>query len=164
MKKRIFTTDIQKQLEDAGYDHAIAVATEAEIDAGAACGQLSIIIDNQKTLRKSRGVTLVEILILVAISCVLGFGVLALLGGTGCNRGEGIRQEAKAGAEAWAQSMGLTPVAINCVPQDSDGDGYVACTISTKNKAGDIQIHSVECAAGWTWNEGCRLPKATVRK
>ena len=34
---------IQKQLEEAGYDNAIAIATEAEIEAGAACGQLSII-------------------------------------------------------------------------------------------------------------------------
>jgi hypothetical protein len=36
---------IKKQLEDAGYDFAVAVATQAEIDAGAACGQLSIICE-----------------------------------------------------------------------------------------------------------------------
>jgi len=36
---------IKEQLEDLGYDYAIAVATEAEIEAGAACGQLSIIIE-----------------------------------------------------------------------------------------------------------------------
>ena len=35
-----------EQLLDAGYDCAIAVATEAEINAGAACGQLSIILDD----------------------------------------------------------------------------------------------------------------------
>ena len=34
---------IKQQLEQAGYDHAIAIATKAEIEAGAACGQLSII-------------------------------------------------------------------------------------------------------------------------
>lgn len=34
---------IKQELEDAGYDYAVAIATEAEIDAGAACGQLSII-------------------------------------------------------------------------------------------------------------------------
>lgn len=34
---------IKEQLEEAGYDYAIAVATQAEIEAGAACGQLSII-------------------------------------------------------------------------------------------------------------------------
>lgn len=35
--------DIQQQLEEAGFDYAIAIATQAEIEAGAACGQLSII-------------------------------------------------------------------------------------------------------------------------
>ncbi len=34
---------IKHELEDAGYDYAVAIATTAEIEAGAACGQLSII-------------------------------------------------------------------------------------------------------------------------
>jgi len=34
---------IQKQLEDAGYDNAVAVATKAENEAGAALGQHAII-------------------------------------------------------------------------------------------------------------------------
>lgn len=33
------------QLADAGYDYAVAIATQAEIDAGAACGQLSLIVE-----------------------------------------------------------------------------------------------------------------------
>ena len=36
---------IKDQLEENGYDFAVAVATEAEINNGAACGQLSIITD-----------------------------------------------------------------------------------------------------------------------
>ena len=36
---------IKDQLEESGYDYAVAVATEAEIENGAACGQLSIITD-----------------------------------------------------------------------------------------------------------------------
>ncbi len=39
------TEKIKLQLEEAGYDYAVAVATEAEIQAGAACGQLSIITE-----------------------------------------------------------------------------------------------------------------------
>lgn len=39
------TDKIKLQLEEAGYDYAVAVATEAEIEAGAACGQLSIITE-----------------------------------------------------------------------------------------------------------------------
>lgn len=38
--------NIKIELEKAGYDYAIAVATQAEIKAGAACGQLAIICEN----------------------------------------------------------------------------------------------------------------------
>lgn len=37
--------EISKQLQEAGYDYAVAIATEAEINAKAACGQLSIIVE-----------------------------------------------------------------------------------------------------------------------
>jgi len=33
------------ELEEAGYDYAVAIATKAEVDNGAACGQLSVIFD-----------------------------------------------------------------------------------------------------------------------
>ena len=36
---------IKQSLEDNGYDYAVAVATQAEIAAGAACGQLAIVCD-----------------------------------------------------------------------------------------------------------------------
>lgn len=36
---------IKNELEKAGYDYAVAIATQAEIKAGAACGQLSIITE-----------------------------------------------------------------------------------------------------------------------
>jgi len=35
--------DIKEQLKKEGYDFGIAIATKAEIEAGAACGQLSVI-------------------------------------------------------------------------------------------------------------------------
>jgi adenine C2-methylase RlmN of 23S rRNA A2503 and tRNA A37 len=34
---------IKNQLEENGYDYAVAIATKAEIEAGAACGQLAIL-------------------------------------------------------------------------------------------------------------------------
>jgi hypothetical protein len=37
---------IKKQLTDNGYDSGIAYATQEEIAAGAACGQLAIIVSN----------------------------------------------------------------------------------------------------------------------
>jgi adenine C2-methylase RlmN of 23S rRNA A2503 and tRNA A37 len=40
-----FTEELTNLLHDNGYDYAIAIATQAEIDSGAACGQLSIIVE-----------------------------------------------------------------------------------------------------------------------
>jgi hypothetical protein len=34
---------IKTELENAGYQYAVAVATEAEVTAGGACGQLAIV-------------------------------------------------------------------------------------------------------------------------
>lgn len=34
---------IKDALEKAGYNYAVAIATQAEINSGAACGQLSMI-------------------------------------------------------------------------------------------------------------------------
>lgn len=39
------TETIKTQLEENGYDFAVAVATQAEIANGAACGQLSVITE-----------------------------------------------------------------------------------------------------------------------
>ena len=39
------TDQIKSQLEENGYDFAVAVATQSEIENGAACGQLSIITE-----------------------------------------------------------------------------------------------------------------------
>lgn len=39
------TDQIKNELKEAGYDYGVAIATQAEIKAGAACGQLSIITD-----------------------------------------------------------------------------------------------------------------------
>ena len=37
--------EIQEQLASAGFDGAIAIATQAEVEAGAACGQLALIVE-----------------------------------------------------------------------------------------------------------------------
>ena len=39
---------IIEALKDVGYDYGVAIATQAEIKAGAACGQLSLIVENEK--------------------------------------------------------------------------------------------------------------------
>lgn len=43
--KEVKESMIKQELSEAGYDYAVAIATEAEVKAGAACGQLSIITE-----------------------------------------------------------------------------------------------------------------------
>lgn len=47
MKMNNVMENIKEQLEEKGYDYAVAIATEAEINAGAACGQLSLLTENE---------------------------------------------------------------------------------------------------------------------
>lgn len=44
-----FTEKTCAELDEAGFDYAVAVGTEAEVANGAACGQLSIIISDDTT-------------------------------------------------------------------------------------------------------------------
>lgn len=37
---------IIRDLQEAGYNYGVAIATQAEIKAGAACGQLSLIVEH----------------------------------------------------------------------------------------------------------------------
>lgn len=41
---------IIKELKEAGYNYGVAIATQAEINAGAACGQLSLIVENEENV------------------------------------------------------------------------------------------------------------------
>lgn len=38
---------IIEALQNEGYDYGVAIATQEEIKAGAACGQLSLVVENQ---------------------------------------------------------------------------------------------------------------------
>lgn len=60
-------------------------------------------------------------------------------------------------AHAWAKKLGADDVSrIVCNGTDSDGDGYVSCTLVYKTGGRE----QVECAWGaFPWNSGCREPK-----
>ena len=45
MKGGFIMEKIIDQLKDAGFDYGVAIATQAEIKAGAACCQLSLITE-----------------------------------------------------------------------------------------------------------------------
>jgi hypothetical protein len=62
-------------------------------------------------------------------------------------------------ADEFARELGLEVQHVACVKQDTDGDGYIACTFKLK----DGSTQQFECAGAMNLNEGCREPKINVR-
>lgn len=63
-------------------------------------------------------------------------------------------------AREWAAELGMDLKSVSCVAKDTDGDGYVSCTLML----GDDTTKGVECAGArgdgtWIRNSGCRDPK-----
>lgn len=100
-----------------------------------------------------RNVTLFNVLVvLVALT------VFALFVG---NCSSGIlgwdQQAAEKEAHLFQQKMNLSGQ-VECARLDSDGDGYVSCTLATKH-GNETELIALECARKFTWNSGCRMQK-----
>jgi prepilin-type N-terminal cleavage/methylation domain-containing protein len=102
-------------------------------------------------MKKIRGFTLAELLLVVAIA-----GVVLLMAGAFISRCIPSGDQAEKDARKWAASMGYDIQGMSCVNFDTDGDGYVSCTLNVK---GDAQPVAVECAASTSLNSGCRMQK-----
>lgn len=66
-------------------------------------------------------------------------------------------------AREWATELNLEVDAVTCREKDTDGDGYVSCTIKTK----DGKLLERECAGARSSdnlirNSGCRDPKMAL--
>jgi len=61
-------------------------------------------------------------------------------------------------ARAWASAMGLDVIGTSCTGMDTDGDGYVSCTVSSREVGGTVKLTPVECAVSYM-PDGCRIPK-----
>jgi hypothetical protein len=46
-------TNIIKEINEAGFQGAVAIATEAEVQAGAACGQMCLVNETNATSKVS---------------------------------------------------------------------------------------------------------------
>lgn len=69
---------------------------------------------------------------------------------SGMSHGEAVKS-----AHAYAKELSIAVQGIQCAGIDSDGDGYVSCSIMTKSE----KLLAVECAGALTINQGCRIPK-----
>jgi len=96
------------------------------------------------------------------IKVLFGIGVIGLIvWALAVNVGGGNHDAADQTAHDYASELGIEVKAVSCTRMDTDGDGYVACTIMP---AGDgAQPIMVECAGAMTFNDGCRKPKASIR-
>lgn len=61
---------------------------------------------------------------------------------------------ARTQANQWSTQLGIQAKGVTCAGRDTDGDGYVSCTVADL----DGKIHHIECAS-YTYNSGCRAPK-----
>ncbi len=58
-------------------------------------------------------------------------------------------------ARDYAVKMGMKPIGVECMSYDTDGDGYVSCSIAEEGK----RPFAVECSAWGSFNRGCRAQK-----
>lgn len=94
--------------------------------------------------------TLRELVIVVGILGV-GGAVCTTAVGRGCSQTESAQQE----AQQWMHQMNIKGT-VSCMSHDSDGDGYVSCTI--KDESGELR--GIECASSFAFTrKGCRVPK-----
>jgi prepilin-type N-terminal cleavage/methylation domain-containing protein len=103
----------------------------------------------------SRGFTLVELLIVVAVIGVVCFGFLGM-----CTvQSASSRAE---DAKSFATGLGYDIRGASCMNRDSDGDGYVSCTVSVADKNGNLSMVPVECASSFSCSSGCRMQKMVI--
>lgn len=107
------------------------------------------------TLYHQRRVTLAEALIMVGI--VGGFFAIVGIGARACLSGPEMKRAAEKEARAWARDLGLDVAGISCADLDTDGDGYVSCTVRLSGEG--QHTHQVECRGAWSSGHGCRDPK-----
>jgi prepilin-type N-terminal cleavage/methylation domain-containing protein len=109
---------------------------------------------------KARGFTLHEVLIVIVIlAAIAAISLNACKGCTGISKDEAMK-----GAQVWAQNVKTqgSDVSVDCAKMDTDNDGYLSCTVFVR-KDGKTDVYPIECAGAFSWNEGCRVPKAVVK-
>lgn len=101
---------------------------------------------NKKIKTKTKGFTIIELMIVIAIIAII---VAIVIGSVGGMSGKD-KSSAEENAKQFIKNMDLEVDKVQCNGVDSDNDGYVSCMF----KMNDGKMQQFECA-GWTWNGSC---------
>ncbi len=98
-------------------------------------------------------------LVKVGISLTVFAGFVAIVLGRTCYACEEDHRAVMKSAARFQEETGVEGK-ITCQDVDSDGDGYVTCTLVKP----DGTLVSLDCAGSLTYNKGCRVTVARVIK
>ncbi len=113
-----------------------------------------------------KGFTLIELMIVMAIISVFAV-VIGSIFFRGCSAVFGSKQEAVANMRTYATEMGWKMVGGTCADTDSDGDGYISCTINIQEVEGAIPVaKAIQCASGAAISRtgGCKLTQGVFQQ
>jgi len=107
-------------------------------------------------MKNEKGFTLIEFLIIIAICGILGAISYGRFGYFKVDQ-----ETTKLSMLDYAKN--LRPDIVewnepNCVTRDTDGDGYVSCSVTGINTDSEVVVLHADCAGGiMSWgNEGCK--------
>lgn len=107
-------------------------------------------------MKSNRGFTAAELMIVLA---VCGFFVaISAVACRSLTTGSETKKAATSDALTLVDELGWKASGISCADVDSDGDGYVSCTIALTNGVNEF----VECRGAYSFGHGCRIPKLRV--
>ena len=106
-------------------------------------------------MKTKRGYTLVEVMIGVAVVGVFAAILVVPIG----RRIIDDNASALSQSRAWAHDMGLEVQGVSCAAYDTDGNGYVSCSLASKRPDGTTEIIPIECASRFSMNSGCRAAR-----
>ena len=61
------------------------------------------------------------------------------------------------------KELGFEPIGASCMNQDSNGDGYVSCTVTVVDENKKRSLMAVECGSNWSLKNDCRLTRGVMQ-